>query len=150
MIQAGAQAPDFALRDHGGEKVSLSDLRSEGRVMLAFFPNDFSPICRDQFVQYEPRLDEIAAMGARIVGISVDSHWTHAAFREATGISITLLADFHPKGEVAEAYGAYIAERGHANRSLVLVEPEGTVGWVHESPTPLEIPSLDLFLQGLG
>ena len=61
-----------------------------------------------------------------------------------------LLADFQPKGEVSRAYGAWIEERGHGNRSLVLVDEEGTVALVHASPTPLEIPGANLIFDALA
>jgi len=84
-----------------------------------------------------------------MVGISVDSGFAHKAFQEKLGIDTMLLADFEPKGEVARAYGAYIERIGHANRSLVLVDEEGIVEWVHESPTPLEIPGANLIFDAL-
>jgi peroxiredoxin len=79
----------------------------------------------------------------------VDQSHSHAAFREKLGTEITLLADFHPKGEVAKAYGAYIEERGHNNRSLVLVDEDGVVQWVHAEPTPLSIPGPNLIFDAL-
>ena len=84
-----------------------------------------------------------------MIGISVDSGFAHKAFQEKLGIDTPLLADFEPKGEVARAYGAYIEQTGHANRSLVLIDEEGTVEWVHESPTPLEIPGANLIFDAL-
>jgi peroxiredoxin len=84
------------------------------------------------------------------VGVTVDSTWAHKAFAEKLGIEIPLLSDFHPKGEVSRAYGAYIEERGHPNRSLVLVDEDGIVRWVHESPTPLEIPGANLIFDALA
>ena len=53
------------------------------------------------------------------------------------------------KGQVAELYGAYLPDYGTSNRSLVLVDPEGVVSWVHESPTPLEIPGANLLFDAL-
>ena len=55
----------------------------------------------------------------------MDSTWAHRAFREKLGLTIPLLSDFEPKGEVVAAYGAYLEEVGHGNRSLVLVDPDG-------------------------
>ena len=83
-------------------------------------------------------------------GSASTSGFAHKAFQEKLGIDTPLLADFEPKGEVARAYGAYIDEVGHANRSLVLIDEEGTVEWVHESPTPLEIPGANLIFDALG
>ena len=81
MIAAGEQAPDFTLPNHEGEKVSLSDFRG-GRVMLVFYPADFSPVCSDQLSVYQEVLAQIAEAGVQLLGISVDSSWTHKAFRE--------------------------------------------------------------------
>ena len=148
MIEAGATAPDFTLRDHGGREVGLSDFAGR-KLVLAFYPGDFSPVCNDQLSIYQEVLGEIEGQGATLAGVSVDSSFCHAAFREKLGLTVPLLADFHPKGEVCTAYGAYIPERGHANRSLVLVE-DGEVRWSHVAPTPLEIPGANLIFDALA
>jgi peroxiredoxin len=149
MIAAGSPAPDFTLRDQDGEKVSLSDFRGR-RVLLVFYPLDFSPVCADQLSLYQEVKPQIAERGVELIGISVDSGFAHKAFQEKLGIDTTLLADFEPKGEVARAYGAYIEATGHANRSLVLIDAEGVVEWVHESPSPLEIPGANLIFDALA
>lgn len=149
MIAAGEPAPDFTLRDQNGEKVSLSDYRG-GRVLLVFYPLDFSPVCSDQLSIYQEVKPQIAEKGVELIGISVDHGFAHKAFQEKLGIDTRLLSDFEPKGEVARAYGAYIERVGHANRSLVLVSAEGRVEWVHESPTPLEIPGANVIFDGLA
>jgi len=148
MIEAGTPAPDFNLRDQDGQEVSLDDLKGQTSV-LVFYPLDFSPVCTDQLSIYQEVKPEIEAKGVTMVGVSVDSGFAHKAFQESLGIDIPLLADFEPKGEVARAYGAYIDKVGHANRSLVLVDEEGTVEWVHEAPTPLEIPGANLIFDAL-
>jgi peroxiredoxin len=149
MIAAGEPAPDFTLRDQSGEKVSLSDFRG-GKVLLVFYPLDFSPVCSDQLSVYQEVKPEIEAKGVTMLGISVDSGFAHKAFQDSLGIDTRLLADFEPKGAVARAYGAYIERAGTANRSLVLVDADGMVEWVHESPTPLEIPGANLIFDALA
>ena len=94
-------------------------------------------------------LPEIAARGVELVGISTDGTWTHNAFRKHLGLEITLLSDFHPKGEVARAYGAYLEDWGTPNRSLVLIDEEGVVRWVHVEPTPVTIPGANLIFDAL-
>lgn len=148
MIEAGEPAPDFTLRDQNGEKVSLSDYRGR-RVLLVFYPQDFSPVCSDQLSVYQEVKPQIAEKGVELLGISIDHPWAHKAFQEKLGIDTRLLSDFEPKGDVARAYGAYLEKFGHANRSLVLVDEEGVVVWVHESPTPLEIPGANLIFDAL-
>jgi peroxiredoxin len=148
VIEPGTLAPDFTLADQTGEEVTLSSLRGD-KVLLVFYPADFSPVCTDQLSVYEEVLPELRERGVTVIGISVDSSWTHRAFREKLGISIPLLADFHPKGEVSRAYGAYLDDYGIANRSLVLIDEEGVTEWVHESPSPLEIPGANLIFDAL-
>ncbi len=148
MIQAGGPAPDFTLRDQDGKKVSLSDFRGR-TVVLVFYPLDFSPICTDQLNVYQEVLGELAEREVTLLGISVDSAFAHKAFQDHLGISIPLLADFHPKGAVASDYGVFIEERGHSQRALVMVGPDGTVTWSHTSPSPLEIPGVNLIFDAL-
>jgi peroxiredoxin (alkyl hydroperoxide reductase subunit C) len=148
MIEPGAEAPDFSLLDQDGQTVSLSGLRGQ-TIVLVFYPGDWSPVCTDQLNVYQEVLGDLEAKGAKLIGISVDSAFSHKAFQQHLGITIPLLADFHPKGEVSKAYGAYIEERGHDNRSLVMIGPDGKVLWSHAAPTPLEIPGANLIFDAL-
>jgi peroxiredoxin len=149
MIAAGTPAPDFTLRDQDGEKVSLSDYRGR-KLLLVFYPGDFSPVCGDQFSIYQEVKPEIAAQGVELVGISVDSFFSHKAFQEKLGFDTTLLSDFEPKGEVARAYGSYLEGLGFANRTLVLVDEDGTVAWTYESPNPGEFPGANVIFDALA
>jgi peroxiredoxin len=149
VIEAGSKAPDFSLPDHDGNQVSLSDYAGR-RLMLVFYPLDFSPVCTDQLSLYQEVLEEIESKGASLAGISVDSSYCHHAFRKQLNLTMPLLADFNPKGEVSRAYGAWIDEVDHANRSLVLIDEEGTVRWSHAAPTPLEIPGANLIFDALA
>ena len=148
MIEPGTKAPDFTLSDQDGNEVSLSDYAGR-KLVLAFYPLDFSQVCTDQLSIYGEVLGEIEARNASLVAVSVDSTPCHHAFREKLGVAFPLLADFHPKGEVCDAYGALIAERGHANRSLVLVDEAGEVAWSFATPTPAEIPGANLIFDAL-
>ena len=148
MIEPGTSAPDFSLPDHDGNEVSLSDFAGR-KLVLAFYPLDFSPVCTDQLGLYQEVLAEIEAQGAILVGISVDSSYCHRAFREQLNLTMPLLADFNPKGEVSRAYGAWIDQADHGNRSLVLIE-DGEVRWSHATPTPLEIPGANLIFDALA
>ncbi len=149
MIAVGEEAPDFALRDQDGEKVSLSGFRGR-KVMLVFYPGDFSPVCSDQLSIYQEVKPEITEKGVELVGISVDSSFAHKAFQEKLGIDTVLLSDFEPKGEVARAYGSYIDKVGIANRTLVLVDEDGKVAWTYESPNPGEFPGANVIFDALA
>jgi peroxiredoxin len=149
MIAVGDQAPDFTLRDQDGEKVSLSEYRGR-KVLLIFYPGDFSPVCGDQLSIYQEVKPEIEGKGVELIGISVDSFFAHKAFQEKLGIDTRLLSDFEPKGEVARSYGSYVEKMGFANRTLVLVDEDGRVAWTHEADNPGEIPGANLIFDALA
>ena len=148
MIQPGTPAPDFTLPDQDGNTISPADLAGHTTV-LVFYPQDFSPVCTDQLNVYQEVVAELQARGVRLYGISVDSTWAHRAFQRHLGITIPLLSDFHPKGEVAKRFGVYVEDYGVAARALVMIGPDGVVQWSHRSPSPLEIPGANLIFDAL-
>jgi peroxiredoxin len=147
VIEPGAQAPAFTLPNHDGKPVSLADFRGQ-TVVLVFYPSDFSPVCTDQLSVYQEVLGELEERGAKLVGISVDGAFCHRAFRSHLNLDIPLLADFHPKGEVAKAYGVWSEQYGVSGRALVMVGPEGIVEWSYLSPA-LEVPGANLIFDAL-
>jgi peroxiredoxin len=149
MIEVGAEAPDFKLNDQDGEQVSLADYRGR-KVLIVFYPGDFTPVCSDQLSVYQGEQGTLAEAGVELVGISVDSFFVHQAFREKLGLETRLLSDFEPKGEVAKAYGSYFEPMGFANRTLVLVDEDGKVAWTYESPSPGEFPGPDVLREALS
>lgn len=61
-------------------------------------------------------------------GISVDSTFSHAAWAEQLGgVSLPLISDFHPKGEIAQAFGVYLADKGITDRATIIIDAGGTV-----------------------
>lgn len=102
-LPVGSEAPDFALPDASGNTVRLRDFRGRP-VVLVFYPLDWSPGCSQQLDLYQQELDEFSARGAQVLGISVDSIYSHGAWAAVRGVSIPLLSDFHPKGKVARRY----------------------------------------------
>ena len=148
MIEAGTKAPDFTLSDQDGNEISLADLEGQTSV-LVFYPLDFSPVCTDQLNVYQEVLPQLDEQGAKLYGVSVDSAFAHKAFQRHLGLTIPLLADFNPKGEVAKAYGVYVDERGHSQRALVMIGPDLTVKWAHQASSPLEVPGANLIFDAL-
>ncbi|HET7120356.1 MAG TPA: redoxin domain-containing protein [Solirubrobacterales bacterium] len=149
MIAVGERAPDFTLLNQDGERTALSDYRGR-KVLLVFYPGDFSPVCSDQLSIYQEVKPELTANGVELVGVSVDGFFAHKAFQEKLGIDTTLLSDFEPKGAVARAYGSYVEKMGFANRTLVLVDEDGTVAWTYESPNPGEFPGANVIFDALA
>ena len=147
MIEPGQPAPDFTLPDQDGNEVSLEDLRGQTSV-LVFYPADFSPVCTDQLNVYQEVLPQFEEQGVKLYGVSVDGAFCHKAFQREQGISIPLLADFHPKGAVAEKYGVYAEGHGVAKRALVMIGPDLTVEWAFKA-NPLEVPGANLIFDAL-
>jgi peroxiredoxin len=148
MIEPGTPAPDFSLRDQDGGVVTLDDLAGQ-TTLLVFYPGDFSRVCTDQLNVYQEVLPDFEREGVKLYGISVDSAFCHKAFRERLGITFPLLADFHPKGEVARKFGVYSDEYGVAGRALVLIGPDKVVRWSYVSP-PLEVPGPNIVFDALA
>jgi len=141
-IQVGAEAPDFELPSNElengrpGKKIKLSDFRGKKNVVLAFYPLDFSPVCSTEHACFTQDFSELEKAGAQVLGISVDSSWTHMAFAKQLGIKYPLLADFQPRGEVASKYGLFLADKGITARATVIVDKQGKVAWVKEQEIP--------------
>jgi len=133
ILPAGRRAPGFSLNSTPDQKVSLEDFLGRA-VILAFYPADWSPVCGDQMALYNEVLPEFKRLGAELLGLSVDGIWCHLAFAKDRKLRFPLLADFEPKGAVAEAYGVYSPESGTTGRALFVVDPKGTIQWSYLSP----------------
>lgn len=104
MLQPGEKAPDFELPDDAGRIVRLSDLLSEGPVLLYFYPRDFTPVCTREACMFRDVHEDLALRGIRVVGISPQDAAKHARFRERHALPFPLLVDAGKK--VARAYDA--------------------------------------------
>lgn len=141
-IQVGAEAPDFELPSsetesgRPGKKIKLGDFRGKKSVVLAFYPLDFSPTCTGENECFRNDYSDLESAGAQVLGISVDSVWTHAAFARQLGLKYPLLADFQPRGAVAAKYGLFLADKGITARATVIVDKNGKVAWVKQEDIP--------------
>jgi peroxiredoxin len=136
-LKPGDPAPDFTLPSTVGEKVTLSDYRGKKNVILLFYPLDFSPTCSGETKSCAQMLPTSGGDGVEVLGISVDSLWAHKAFAAQQGITYPLLADFQPRGAVAEKYGVYLAEKGIAARTAFIVGKDGRIKEVVASDIPV-------------
>jgi peroxiredoxin len=146
-LSAGEQAPDWELKATPDQSVELGDFRGKALIM-AFYPADWSPVCTDQMALYNEILSEFKALGADLVGISIDHAWCHTAFAKSRNLRFPLLADFHPKGEVAQRYGVYNHEIGMSERALFVLDPKGVISWSYVSPIGVN-PGADGILTAL-
>ena len=134
-IKVGEAAPDFSLKGNDDKEHSLSGLRGH-KVVLAFYPLDFSPVCSREHACFRDDLKQFETLNAQVYGISVDSVWAHKAFAEKLGLKYPLLADFEPKGAVARKFGLYLEDKGITNRATVVIDTKGVVRHVtvHDIP----------------
>ena len=146
-LPPGSEAPDFALLSTPDQRVSLAELRGQP-VILAFYPEDWSPVCSDQMALYQELLPEFQKFDATLLGISVDGIWSHLAFAKDRNLHFPLLADFEPKGEVARAYQVYRAQDGTSERALYVIDADGMVSWSYVSPVGVN-PGADGILRAL-
>jgi len=143
-LKPGDMAPDFTLPSTIGETVTLSDYRGKKNVLLLFYPLDFSPTCSKETKQAGEILPDRAAQDVEVLGISVDSLWSHKVFAPKNGITYPLLADFHPKGDVSRKYGVYLDDKGFSARTAFIVGKDGRIRDVvtSEIPNARDIPKL--------
>lgn len=127
ILEPGTQAPDFALANQFGQTVRLSDFRGVKAVTLVFFPVAFSRTCQGELCELRDNIELFADAGTELVAVSVDSKHALRAWAEEQGYRFTLLADFWPHGEVARAYGAFLEERGYANRATFVIDRDGVI-----------------------
>jgi peroxiredoxin len=146
-LSPGTKAPDFELHSTPDQTVSLAEFRGRP-VILAFYPEDWSPVCSDQMALYQAVLPEFRKFDAELFGISVDGVWCHLAFARDRNLHFPLLADFEPKGEVSRKYQVYRATEGTSERALYVIDAGGIVSWSYVSPVGVN-PGADGILRAL-
>lgn len=147
MLATGTQAPDFELNSTPDQKVKLSSLLGK-KVILAFYPADWSPVCSDEMALFNETLKLFSKHNAQLLGVSVDSKWSHLAFSQNRKFHFPLLSDFEPKGEIAKMYGVYDEKEGEAQRALFVLDEKGTIAWDYLSPIGIN-PGADGILDAL-
>jgi mycoredoxin-dependent peroxiredoxin len=128
-LAVGQKAPDFTLQNQDKKDVKLSDFAGKKNVVLMFYPLDWSPVCTNEHACFVNDMKSFESLDAEVLGVSVDSVWSHKAYAEKMGIHYSLLADFHPRGAMSEKFGVYLPEKGITGRSIIIVNKDGNVAW---------------------
>ncbi len=147
MLSIGTKAPEFELNSTPDQKLKLSELLGKN-VIMAFYPADWSPVCSDQMALYNEMLKLFTKHNAQLIGISVDSKWSHLAFNQSRKLHFPLLADFEPKGKVAKLYNVYDEVEGESMRALYVLDDKGVIRWNYLSPVGIN-PGADGILDAL-
>jgi len=103
-LTPGSKAPDFRGIDQTGKSVSLSELLSAGRLVLYFYPRDFTRVCTAEACLFRDAKRELAQLNATVVGVSTDSSDSHRRFAEEHHLDFRLIAD--PERVITRAYDA--------------------------------------------
>ncbi len=138
------QAPDFkaqaVMPDGTIKELKLSDYKGKW-VALFFYPLDFTFVCPTEIIAFSEKMDEFKAINAEVIGVSVDSQFTHLAWRNTPrkegglgDLAYPLVADLNKS--IARDYGVLIEGAGIALRGLFLINPDGVVSAaiVHDLP----------------
>ncbi len=135
-VLVGKQAPDFtaaAVMPDGSinEGFSLSDYKGK-YVVLFFYPLDFTFVCPSELIAFDHRIKEFESRGVQVMGCSIDSQFTHAAWRNTPvneggigSVAYPLVADV--KHEICQAYDVEFADAGVAFRGSFLIDKDGVV-----------------------
>ncbi len=132
LPKPGVQAPGFSLPDQNDKLRTNADFRGKWLV-LYFYPRDDTPGCTEQACRFRDDLQRLTALGAEIVGVSVDDQESHQAFARKHGLPFPLLAD--SRGELARRYGSLhdLGVIRIARRNTFLIDPQGQVAKVYLS-----------------
>ncbi|MBA2406722.1 MAG: peroxiredoxin [Chitinophagales bacterium] len=150
-ISIGAPAPEFSLYDTFKNKISLSSFRGK-KVVLLFFPFAFSGTCTRELCEMRDNYGFYEQLNAEVVGISVDSLYTNAKFKEMNGFNFTLLSDFNK--EVSKAYDSLIENfafdyHGVSKRASFLIDADGKIAYAEILPSPGDYPDLTKLKQAI-
>ncbi|MGE4588363.1 MAG: redoxin domain-containing protein [Acidaminococcaceae bacterium] len=130
IIKAGEKAPNFTLKDQSGADIALSDFHGK-KVLLSWHPLAWTSVCTDQMRDLERNYKRFEEKGVVVLGMSVDSAPSKSAWAKILLLNnVRILADFHPLGKVAKAYGVFSEEYGASKRVNVLIDEKGIVSWV--------------------
>jgi peroxiredoxin len=147
-LKIGDKAPDFTLKNQGGQEVSLSSLKGK-KVLLSFHPLAWTGVCAVQMKSLDIKNEELSKLNTVALGLSVDTvpskkEWADFLELEHTDI----LADFWPHGGVAQKYDLFIEKLGFSGRANILIDEKGIIEWyrIYEMS---EIPDLEEVIRHL-
>jgi peroxiredoxin len=152
QLQKGMQAPDFTLYDTERNQITLSSFRGK-KVILLFFPMAFTGVCTKELCAVRDGMAMYNNADAVVLGISVDSPFTLAKFKEIEGLNFPLLSDFNK--EVSTAYGAIYDAfigwmKGVSKRAAFLIDAEGIIQYTEVLENAGELPNFEAIQQSLA
>jgi peroxiredoxin len=128
-LEIGQYAPDFTLFDTEKKEITLSEQKGQN-ILLLFFPLAFTSVCTAELCAVRDNFKVYESLNAKPFGISVDSLYTLAKYKEDQNLNFTLLSDFNK--EVSKAYGALyetfgFGMRGVSKRAAFVIDESGII-----------------------
>jgi peroxiredoxin len=134
-MKVGQDAPEFALMNQNKDTIKLAEYRGKKKVMLLFYPMDFSSVCTKEHCAFGPQIDKLTADGETVVfGVNCDHPFAHAAFKKQYNIPYDLLSD--STRAMVKAYGMYagLEPFNCSKRGTVLIDKNGKIAHWEEVP----------------
>lgn len=151
-MKIGDKATDFTLQNTEGKEVSLSDVTSEGSVVLLFFPLAFSSVCTDEMCTVRDNFKMYKSLDANVIGISVDSFFTLKAFKQMNNIPFPLLSDFNKS--VSKEYGVlnndFYGMVGVAKRAAFVIDKDMKILYQEVMDDAGNMPDFNAIHNALG
>jgi peroxiredoxin len=144
-LQTGSAAPQFTLTSSELKEVSLADFKGK-KVVLHFFPLAFTGVCTTQLCTMRDSFGYYDGLNAQILGVSVDSPFTLAKFKEENSYQFPLLSDFNK--EVSEAYGALyetlaFGMKGVSKRAAFVIDEEQNIIYAEVLENAGDLPDFE-------
>ena len=145
QLSKGQNAPEFNLFNSEKNKVSLADFSGKNLV-IPFFPQAFTGVCTTELCSIRDNMNVYTSLNAEVVGISVDSIFTLAKFKEEQGYNFNLLSDFNK--DISKAYGAFYDEfvfdmKGVSRRAAFVVDGKGQIQYAEVLESAGDLPNFD-------
>ena len=149
-VEIGQQAPEFELKDPSGSVVRLSDYRGRSAVALVFYPFTFTGVFHGELCTLRDDLAVFTDAGVQVLAVSCDSPFVQQRWTEEEGFGYPVLSDFWPHGEVSRAYGVFNEVVGCANRGTFLIDADGVVVDLFDTPDLGTARELDRYREALA
>ena len=148
MLKVGELAPEFTAQDQRGNALTLAGLLAKGRLILYFYPKDFTPVCTAQACTFRDASTELGTLSANVVGVSGDKEESHQRFAEQHSVPFSLIAD--PTRRIIKAYGASIPILNHTLRVTYVIDTNRRILGVfhHELSAAKHLSDVRAVLEG--
>lgn len=153
-VTIGQKAPNFSLFASMNEQINLNDFIGKKNVLLLFFPQSFTGVCTKELCSVRDDIAKYQNADAEVFGISVDSVFTLAKFKEEQNLNFTLLSDFNKEATAAYdcMYDSFtgMGMKGVSKRSAFIIDKEGNIQYAEVLDNAGEVPNFQAIQETLA